>query len=88
MNDYLLFRKMITPPFIHIIFWIGVAAIVVSALGTMFSQNFFAGVLMLVLGVVFWRITCELMLVLFSIHDRLSEIARKPDSSPGPDTRT
>ncbi|ANB02666.1 DUF4282 domain-containing protein [Ectothiorhodospira sp. BSL-9] len=90
MNDYLLFRKMITPPFIHIIFWIGLAAIVIGALGTMFGQSFFGGLMMLVLGVVFWRVGCELMLVLFSIHDRLTEIARKPDlgPGPGPDTRT
>lgn len=78
MKDYLLFRKMITPPFIHIIFWVGVAAVVIGALGTMFGQSFLGGLVMLVLGVVFWRISCELMLVLFSIHDRLSEIAKKP----------
>ncbi len=77
MNQYLTFRKMITPVAIQLIFWIGVAAIAVSALGVMFGGSFLAGVGLLVVGPVFWRIYCELMIILFRIHDRLSEIAKK-----------
>jgi hypothetical protein len=37
MNEFLTFRKMITPVFIQIIFWVGTAIIAISGLVTMFS---------------------------------------------------
>lgn len=77
MEDYLKFKKMITPAAIQIIFWIGVAALVIAALGVMFTENFFAGVGLLVVGPIAWRIYCELVMILFRIYDRLGDIAKK-----------
>lgn len=76
MQDYLAFRKMITPAFIQIIFWIGVVAIIVSGLLAM-DQSILMGVLGLLVGLLVWRIYCELMLILFKIHERLGEISDK-----------
>jgi Na+/proline symporter len=76
MQDYLSFRKMITPAFIQIIFWIGVAAIVIGGLFAM-DQSIFGGLLGMLVGLLVWRIYCELMLILFKIHERLGEISDK-----------
>jgi len=76
MQDYLRFRKMITPTFIQIIFWIGVVGIVIGSFTAM-TQSIWAGLGGLLLGLLVWRIYCELMLILFKIHERLGEISDK-----------
>ncbi|MCP1728185.1 hypothetical protein J2T60_002185 [Natronospira proteinivora] len=74
MQEYLTFKKMITPAFIQIIFWIGVAGIVIAGLLAM-DQSVFGGLLGIVVGLLVWRIYCELMLILFKIYERLGEIS-------------
>lgn len=74
MNEILTFEKLITPMIIQILFWIVLVVIVLSALGTMFTQSFLAGLGILVLGPIFWRVYCEIMLVLFRINDNLRTI--------------
>lgn len=39
MNEYLTFRKMITPVIIQILFWLGLVVVVISAIGAMFSDQ-------------------------------------------------
>ena len=75
--DYLKFNKMITPPLIKILFWIGVVACIgesvrlsADAGGTLTFQM----LLIIVLGPIALRLTCELLLVPFSIHATLVEI--------------
>lgn len=88
MGDFLAFRKFITPVFIAIIFWVGVAGIVVVGLlnfvqyvtiGSAGAVLF--GVAWLFLGipvlVVVWRVFCEVAVVFFRILDRLDSIDRK-----------
>ncbi len=83
MEDFLKFRKMITPIIIQVLFWVGVAGSVIGglvAIGTSFGRygsgaaGFLGGLLMLVLGPVFVRIYCELLILLFRIHETLNEI--------------
>ncbi|MEA5445007.1 DUF4282 domain-containing protein [Gammaproteobacteria bacterium AB-CW1] len=76
MQEYLTFRKMITPAFIQIIFWIGVIGIVLGGLFAT-SQSVLGGLVAIVVGLLVWRIYCELMLILFKIHERLTEISDK-----------
>ena len=76
VNDFLRFRKMITPVVIQILFWIGVAASVIFGFYTMFSGSFLSGLGMVVLGPVGVRIWCELLIVIFSINDSLTDIRR------------
>jgi len=71
ISDVLKFKVMITPLIIQIVFWIGIIVILISALTIMFTQSFFAGVGMLVIGPLFWRIYCEIMIVLFKIYEEL-----------------
>lgn len=82
MNEFLRFRLMITPIIIEIIFWIGVALMVLTGLFSIFMAlgrygsgvNAIIGLLFLVLGPVYWRVTCEIIIVLFRINEKLSDI--------------
>ena len=82
MDEYLSFRKMITPVIIQILFWLGIAVVVISSFGSMFMiggfGGFLAGLLGLVLGVIMVRVQCELIIVAFRILDVLQEIRDKP----------
>ena len=82
------FDKMITPVIIKSIFWIGVVLVVVASLIVIIAGvidgsvggillGIFWGILTLVLGPLFVRIWCELMIVAFEIHKNLVEINRK-----------
>lgn len=83
MEDFLKFRKMITPLIIQILFWAGVAASVIGALvmmGSSFGRygggagTFLGGLLFLVLGPVSVRIYCELLMLFFRMNETLTEI--------------
>lgn len=86
MQEFLSFRKFITPVFIQVIFWIGVAVSVLAGLGMMIGGANMAyggggtalgGLLTLIIGPLMVRIYCELLIVLFRILDRLTEISER-----------
>lgn len=88
MSDFWAFRKMITPAIIKVIFWIGVVLCVISGLvlivgGTTTPYGgggqVLAGVLFLLLGPLFVRVWCEVMMVLFRIHETLTEIKKNTE---------
>ncbi|MGD0517000.1 MAG: DUF4282 domain-containing protein [Thermoguttaceae bacterium] len=75
MEDFLSFRKMITPIIIQVVFWIGVVVSVVSGLSIMFQgRAFLIGLIYVVLGPLMVRIYCELIILLFRIYDVLNDI--------------
>lgn len=84
MDDFLKFRKMITPVIIQILFWVGVAGSVIGGLvmiaasfsgrGFEVIAGFFGGLLLMVLGTVVWRIYCELLIQFFRMNETLTEI--------------
>ncbi len=83
MEDFLKFKKMITPAIIQILFWVGVAVSVISglvAMGSSFGRygggaaTFIMGLLILVLGPVAVRIYCELLILFFRMNETLTEI--------------
>ena len=84
MDDFLKFRKMITPAIIQILFWVGVAGSVIAGLvimGTSFNSYyggvgvFLSGLLMtLVFGPVVVRIYCELLILFFRMNETLTDI--------------
>ena len=76
MNEFLSFRKMITPMVIQILFWIGVAASVIGGIVIM-SQGgvlIVAGFLYLLIGPIVVRIYCELLMIIFCMYDELKAI--------------
>lgn len=77
VKDFLAFKKMITPTFIQIIFWLGVAGAVIFGLISIFSGDFLPGLLTLILGPIMVRIYCEIMIVFFRMQQSLHEMNSK-----------
>ncbi len=74
MEDFLAFRKMLTPVIIQVVFWLGVVACVLAGLASLFSGAPLAGLLMMVFGPVAVRIYAELLILLFKMNDTLTDI--------------
>lgn len=86
MGNFLNFNKMITPSIIKIIFYIGVAVTVLAGIGMIGSGlnstygggfEVFSGVLFLLLGPLVIRVYCELLIVIFKMHESLHGINNK-----------
>ena len=80
MQDYLTFRKMITPLVIQIVFWLLAGLCVLAGLLAMMAGANAArgggylviqGLLTIFVGPLIVRIYCELLIVIFSINDTL-----------------
>jgi len=83
MNDFLAFRRMVTPIVIQVVFWLGLVACVVVGLGSVVAGATSSygggwmvlwGFFMLLVGPLVVRIYCELLIVLFGIHSTLADI--------------
>jgi len=72
-QEFLTFRRMLTPVIIQIVFWIGIAFIVLGSLGVMVDGSAGFGFLLLVVGPVIWRVYVELLVVIFRIHSGLEQ---------------
>ena len=71
MQDFLTFKRMMTPIIIQVLFWLGSAFYVVYGLYTM-TQGGMAivfGLLMVILGPIFVRVVCELIIIVFRIEE-------------------
>ena len=85
-NKFLNFDEMVSPLIIKIIYWVGVALVVLSGLGMIISGigsrygggiQVLCGLLTIVIGPFLVRIWCEIMIVIFEIHKNLVEINRR-----------
>ncbi len=83
MTEYLTFRRMITPVFIQVIFWIAVVAIVIAAIAQMADDNVGAGLLLLILGPLGARIYAEILMVIFRIIDNVAAIRGRGTAATG-----
>jgi hypothetical protein len=79
-GDFLRFRVMISPVVIMVLFWIGMVALVVTAVVLILQGNVLVGIGVLVLGPFVWRISCEFSIVVFRMHDCLEQIAKSTDT--------
>lgn len=79
MNDWLTFDRFVTPKFITVFYWLLVAAAVLQGLIAMFAGGglvgFLLGLVILVVGVIVARVFCELLIILFKIHENTERIA-------------
>jgi hypothetical protein len=85
MNEYLTFRRMITPVFIQVIFWIAVAAIVIAGI-VQLSEGATEGILVILLGPLVARIYAELLIVIFRINEDVAAIRSRQEVPPRPPT--
>lgn len=83
MEDFLRFKKMLTPVFIQILFWIGLAVTTVFGLVMIIQgatshygggSTVIFGLVWLILGPIIVRVNCEILIVIFSINDTLTDI--------------
>ncbi|MFP4155268.1 MAG: DUF4282 domain-containing protein [Halothiobacillaceae bacterium] len=86
MRDIFFFDSMLTPKIITFIYWLLLAVILIGGLSTIFTVGgiggFLSGLLTIVVGAVFARIWCELMIVIFKINDNLRKMVdRTPDEA-------
>ena len=81
IGDFLSFRYLITPAFIAVIYVIGAVFITLAGLATITSTapggGPVGGVLLLILGNLWWRVVLEFVMVLFRINASLQEIERR-----------
>lgn len=87
MKDILFFDSMVTPKIITFVYWLLLIALVIAGIVfgiAMIANVGFLGVFIALLaipgilaGAVVIRMYCELMIVLFKIHENLSKIANK-----------
>jgi hypothetical protein len=82
-RSLLFFDSMLTPKFITFIYWLGLIAVVLWGLGSLFMFGFqsvtFGGfiksLLFIVGGAISMRLWCELTIVLFKINENVAKIA-------------
>jgi hypothetical protein len=89
-GGYFSFRTMVTPIIVKWVYVIGMIAITIGGLVTMFGGrgssyygyyssggNFWTGLLIIVGGNLIWRVVCESIILLFSIHEILASIEKR-----------
>ncbi|AFS77614.1 hypothetical protein Curi_c05390 [Gottschalkia acidurici 9a] len=85
LKNFFRFDRMITPAIIQIVFYIGLAASVLIGLGQIItgiasrggSIQIFTGIIVLVISPIIVRVYCELLIVIFKIHESLGELKDK-----------
>ena len=75
IGDFFSFRTMVSSWIVRIIYVLGVVALILAGIQQLFS-NPIAGLGLIILGNLFWRIVCEALILLFAIHHELIKIAR------------
>ena len=81
MLDYLLFRKMIAPILLKILFWPALAASIYYSTW-LIRDGLTIGWVPLIVGSLFVRVAFEVMLLLFSINERLGRLTDFQGSKP------
>lgn len=84
------FDKFVAPTLIKVVYWIGIAGVALAALAAMATAagqmgynaaTGLGGILLAligaVVGVLVWRVICEVWIVLFSINDRLGLLVER-----------
>lgn len=74
IKDFLLFRRMLTPMIIQVLFWLGIVACIISGIGNMIHGDWINGLEILFLGPLIVRVFCELLILFFRMNETLTDI--------------
>lgn len=82
MKEILTFKRYVTPMAIQILFWIGVAVTVILGVTLIASSRGAAifvirGLVWMFVGPIVTRVVCELLMVLFTMQERIDEIRER-----------
>ena len=80
MKELLSFDKMVTPTIIRVVYFISLFMVLLTAVFMVARGEVLAGLLSLVIGAIFARVYCELLILLFRIYDKLCAINDKLDT--------
>jgi hypothetical protein len=90
-SDLLSFEKFVTPTLVKIIYWLGIAAIVLAGLFGFFASlangalgTALLGLIFTLLGLLGWRVLCEIYIVVFGMFERLGSIRDALGGQPSP----
>lgn len=87
--DLFRFDKFVAPVLIKVVYWIGLVLIAIGTIGgivgtSMFSSYYsgsgfslggaLVSILLGALGILVWRVVCEIWIVIFSVNDRLGTL--------------
>ena len=86
MKKVLFFNSMLTPKLITVIYWIMLVLVIIGTVTNLFTGYggvtfgaLIQAIATLVGGCVLARVWCELLIVLFKIHENLQKIADKSE---------
>ncbi|MCH8309554.1 MAG: DUF4282 domain-containing protein [Chloroflexi bacterium] len=82
MEDFLTFRRMITPTLIQIAFWLAIVATVIFGLaGLAFGDGLgkLGGLAILIFGPLYARVIAELFILVFRMNETLTDIKNNTD---------
>ncbi|MGE4366829.1 DUF4282 domain-containing protein [Thermomonas sp.] len=84
MRDVFFLDSMLTPKIITLVYWVGLLGAVFAGLSSMFGgwggfnfYRFLAGLFIMVAGAIGVRIWCELLIILFKIHENIRRLAER-----------
>jgi hypothetical protein len=85
MNEYLTFRRMITPVIIQAIFWIAVAVLVIGGIVKIADGSVGQGLFLVIVAPLLARIYAEILLVVFKINENVAAIrgGKVGEAAPG-----
>ena len=84
MKDALFFNTMLPPKIITFVYWIMLLLVLLASINTMFTSwdgfsfsSFLVGVFYILMGTISARISCELLIVLFTMNESLQKLNNK-----------
>lgn len=77
MRDIFFFDNMLTPKIITIVYWLLLAAALLTGISRLFDGYFLMGLGTAIGGAIGARIWCELMIVLFKMNEALQALRNK-----------
>lgn len=81
-TDFLLFKRMLIPYLIQILFWLAVIAAVVAGIFNLFHGLIWQGLMEILLGPIVLRLVAEYIIVLFRINETLLDIKAAVSKKP------
>ena len=80
MIDYFNFKNMISNSLVKILYFLGFIGLTLSGVGLIGNGEVEIGLSLLVFGNLFWRLFCEGIIIVFSIHENLVSISKDLES--------
>jgi hypothetical protein len=75
MEEFMSFKRMITPTIIRVLFWIVAGISVIAGLVSIAAGEVWAGAGIALVGPLLARVYCELLILFFRMNETLNEIS-------------